>query len=259
MSERLRNPFASLRSLSAFWAKPKKAISPLLAGALYVGIVSIALLIVVQTGSPAITKMQDISAVDQAKDSFANLDSIIQSVASEGKGSTRVVPIQIKKGDVTIDSVNNEIEYGLDTDAEMISPRTRRVVGNLIFGANTNVNVADNGTDIVVENEHLIVAFNKTGNSTGFAPVNVSAALKSIFLKDTNTTFGGVVRVRIDNLESNEIGNGYVYAEDTGARLARGRVIVHVNNTFADYDVYFTLESGRDHLNEISVRNFNEH
>lgn len=237
----------------------RKAVSPLLAGALYVGIVSVAILIVVQTGSPAITKMQDIAAVDQAKDSFAVLDKVIQDVASEGRGSTRVVPVQIKKGDVIIDSSNDWIEYGLDTNAEMISPRTRRSVGNLIFGANTNVLVTDNGTDIVIENEHLIAIFNKTGNSTDFAPVNISTAVKSIYVKDTNMTFDGVIRVRIDNLASNEVGNGYVYAEETGARLARGRIIVHVNNTDADYNVYFTLESGRDHLNEISVRNFNQH
>ena len=237
----------------------KKGVSPLLAGALYVGIVSVALLIVVQTGSPAIAKMQDIAAVDQAKDSFAGLDKVIQDVASEGKGSTRVVPVQIKKGDITIDSANDQIEYGLDTNAEMISPRTRRTVGNLIFGANTNVQVTDNGADIVVENEHIIATFNKTGNSTNYTYVNVSSAIKSIFVKDTNLTFDGAVRVRIDDTASNEIGNGYVRAEETGARLARGRIIVHVNNSFADYDVYFTLESGRDHFNEISVRNFNEH
>jgi len=237
----------------------RKGVSPLLAGALYVGIVSVALLIVVQTGSPAIAKMQDIAAVDQAKDSFAGLDKVIQDVASEGKGSTRVVPVQIKKGDITIDSANDQIEYGLDTNAEMISPRTRRAVGNLIFGANTNVKVTDNGTDIVIENEHLIATFNKTGNSTNFTDVNVGAQIKSIYVKDTNMTFDGVIHVRIDDTASNEIGTGYVRAEETGSRLARGRVIVHVNNSFADYDVYFTLESGRDHFNEISVRNFNEH
>jgi len=237
----------------------RKGLSPLLAGALYVGIVSIAILIVIQTGSPAITKMQDISAVDQAKDSFATFDKVINDVASEGRGSTRLIPVQIKKGDITIDSSNERIEYGLDTNAEMISPRTRRSVGNLIFGANTNVAVTDNGTDIVVENEYLIAIFNKTGSSADFVPVNVSTAVKSIYFKNTNMTFDGVIRVRIDNVDSNEIGNGYIYAEETGTKLARGRVIVHVNNTLANYDVYFSLESGRDHLNEISVRNFNEH
>lgn len=255
----LRNLFTALRSLSDFSARPKKGVSPLLAGALYVGIVSVALLIVVQIGSPAIIKMQDVTAVDQAKDSFANLDKIIQDVASEGKGSTRVVPLQIKKGDVTIDSANDMIVYGLETDADMISPRTRRVVGNLIFSANTNVNVADNGTEIVVENEHIIAKFNKTGNSTNFTYIDANTVIKSIFLKEANTTFDGAIKVRIDESDANEVGNGYVYAEETGPRLARGRIIVHVNNSFADYDLYFSLESGRDHFNEISVRNFNEH
>lgn len=237
----------------------RKGVSPLLAAALYVGIISVAIIIVMQSGAPAITKMQDIAAVDQAKDSLANFDRIVEEVASEGKGSTRVVPVQIKKGELLVDSSNDKIEYSLDTKAEVISPRTRRTIGNLIFGANTNAKVTDNGTDIVVENEHIKATFNKTGNSTSFAPVNISTAIKSIYVKDTNTTFNGVIRVRVDNNASLESGNGYVYAEKNGTGLARGRVIVHVNNSGADYDVYFTLESGRDHFNEVAVKNYNAH
>ncbi|VVB59885.1 Uncharacterised protein [uncultured archaeon] len=253
-----RSLVAALRLLSAFWGTRKKAVAPLLAGALYVGIVSVAVLIVVQVGNPALTKMQDVAAIDQARDSLSNFDKIIEEVAAEGKGSARVVPIQIKKGDLTIDSSHDKVEYALNTKAEVVSPRTKRVMGNLVFGSNTNAQVTDNGTDIVLENEHLAVIFNKTGNSTNYAPLNISTTIKSIYMKDTATTFGGVVRIRIDGLASNEIGNGYVYAEKTGMDLARGRAIIHVNNSAGDYDVYFTLESGRDHLIE-SVENFNSH
>ncbi len=258
MSFLKRNVVAALRLLSAFSARPRKAVAPLLAGALYVGIVSVAVLVVVQIAGPAITKMQDVAAVDQARDALANFDKIIEEVASEGKGSARVVPIQIKKGDLTVSSPHDKVEYALNTKAEIISPRTRRVMGNLIFGSNINVEVTDNGTDIVLENEHLIVTFNKTGNSTNYAPLNISTTIKSIYLKDAATTFDGVIRIRVDGLASNEIGDGYVYAEKTGTDLARGRAIIHINNSAAEYDVYFTLESGRDHLIE-SVENFNSH
>lgn len=239
--------------------KKRKGIAPLLAGALYVGIVSIAVLIVVQTSGPAITKMQDIAAVDQAKDSLTNFDKIIQDVAAEGKGSTRVVPVQIKKGNLEVSSSDDNVEYRIDTKAEITSARTRREIGNLIFKSNANVKVTDNGTDLIMENEHLVATFNKTGNSTDFGTLNISTALRSLYLKDTSTAFNGVIRVRIDGLASNEIGNGYVYAENVGSGLARGRIIMHVNNTAADYDVYFTLESGRDHIFIEIPLTFNSH
>ena len=239
--------------------RKRKGIAPLLAGALYVGIVSVAVLIVVQAGAPALTKMQDVAAVDQAKDSLTNFDKIIQDVATEGKGSTRVVPIQLKKGDLTIDSSTDTIEYTLDTKAEIISPRTKRVVGNMIFKSNANAMVTDNGTDLIIENEHLIAVFNKTGNSTGFAQMNISSSIRSVYLKDTSTTFNGAIRIRIDGIASNEIGNGYVYAEKVGRDLARGRIIAHMNNSAADYDVYFTLESGRDHIFIEIPDTFNSH
>ncbi len=249
---------AALRLLSVFWARPRKGVSPLLAGALYAGIVSVAVLVVMQIGSPAITKMQDIAAVDQAKDSLANFDKIVQEVASEGVGSARVIPVQIKKGDLSVVSSGDKVEYTIETKAEIISPRTRRTVGNLVFSSNANTDVVDNGTDWIMENEHLIAVFNKTGNSTDFAPLNISETIRSLYLKDTGTTFNGVIRIRIDGETTNEAGNGYTYAEKTGTRLAKGTVVIHVNNTAADYDVYFTLESGRDHLIE-SIENYNPH
>lgn len=238
--------------------KKRMGVAPLLAGALYVGIVSVAVLIVVQVGNPALTKMQDVAAVDQAKDSLANFDKIVQEVAAEGKGSARVVPVQIKKGDLSISSSDEKIEYAIETKAEIVSPRTKRIIGNIVFGSNTNAKAIDTGTDLILENEHLIVAFNKTGNSTNFVPLNISTTIKSIYLKDADTYFNGVIRIRIDGLESNEIGNGYTHLEKAGSSLARARIILHVNNSAADYDVYFTLESGRDHLIE-SVENFNSH
>ncbi len=237
----------------------RKAIAPLLAGALYVGIVSVAILLVVQIGSPAITKMQDIAALDQAKDSLANLEKVLESVAAEGKGSTRIVPVQIKKGKIYVESANDKIYYSLDTKAEIISPRTKREIGNLYFSSNANVDVRDNGTDIVLENEHWIATFNKTGNSTSFVPLNSSFAIKHIYLKDAGRDLNARLFVRIDADPSSEAGNGYVYAPRTGSGLAKGTVVVHVNSTAADYNLYFVLESGRDHFSEVAVKDYNSH
>lgn len=237
----------------------RKAISPLLAGALYVGIVSVAILLVVQIGSPAITKMQDVAAVDQAKDALASLDKVLEEVASEGRGSTRVVPVQIKKGNIHVESANDKIYYTLDTKAEIISPRTKREIGSLFFSSNANVDVTDNGTDIIMENEHWIADFNKTGSSSGFAPLNTSFAIKHIYLKDAGNSLNARIFIRVDGSPASEAGNGYVYAQKTGRGLAKGTVIVHVNSTAADYNIYYTLESGRDHFSEVAVKDYNSH
>lgn len=237
----------------------RKAISPLLAGALYIGIISAAIILVVEIGGPAIVKMQDVAALEQAKDALSNLDRVIGDVASEGTGSTRLVPVQIKKGNIFVESATDKTYYSLDTKAELISPRTRKDVGNMFFSSNANVEVTDSGTEITVENEHWRVVFNKTGNSSEFAPINTSALIKSIYLKDAVRYLNATISVEVDADPASAVGNGYVYAQKTGKGLARGTVIAHVNNTAADYNLYFTLESGRDHFSEVAVRDYHSH
>lgn len=237
----------------------RKAIAPILAGALYVGILTMVIALVVQIGAPAIEKMQDTAAIGQAKDSFTSLDNIIREVSSEGKGSARVATVQVKKGGITVDPANERVVYTLRTKADVISPRTKRTIGNLVFSSNANVAVSENETDIVVENEYLVIDFNKTGNSSVYASIDASKVVKSVKLKEGGAYLDGAIHVLIDGNYSNEVGNGYVYAEKTGTSLARGRVIAHINNSAADYDIYYTIESGRDHFNEISVQNYNSH
>ncbi len=110
-----------------------KAVSPLLAGALYVGIIGTAVLLVMQLGGPAVTKMRDAAAVDGAAGSLSDLDAAIHGVASEGRESSRNVPIQIKKGELHIDSNGNRIFYTLKTHADVVSPGKKRAIGEITY------------------------------------------------------------------------------------------------------------------------------
>ncbi len=238
------------------WKKVRKGISPLFAGVLYFAIAIAGVTIVVQTGAPALANMKDVAAIDQAKDSLSNLDKIISLVAEEGRGSSRVVPLQIKRGDFVFSADLDTIAYEIDTKADVISPGTQNQVGALIFSSGSSVNVYDNGASWILENEHLRVNLTMAGNSSSYASLNTSGLIEGIYFKDTETPFDGTVEILIDELAAAGIGNGYTYAEEIGLNIARGRVIAHMNTTTAFYDVYFTLQSGSDFI-DISVRNFN--
>ncbi|MCK4968618.1 MAG: hypothetical protein KAS12_06185, partial [Candidatus Aenigmarchaeota archaeon] len=213
---------------------------------------------VVQTGMPAIEKMQDVSAIDQAKDMLANLDKVIREVATEGKSSTRVVPIQLKKGELYVDNESDKIYYLIETESQVVSPRTKVKVGNLYFASNANVEVQDNGTHFIMINEHEKIAFKKLGNSSNFVSINASELMTYMYLKDTGTYLGANLSIVVDDDATQEAGNGYTLAEATGTGLMRGRIIVHVNQSVSDYDIYFTLEGGADFM-QVEVRNYVSH
>lgn len=161
----------------------RKGIEPLLASVLFVAISIIAITIVVQIGMPAIEKLQDMAAIEQAKGVLSNLDTVIRDVAVEGLGSTRVLSLELKKGNLVVDSLNNRIYYELKTYADIISPRSRKAIGNLIIASDSNVNVRENATHIVLENEHLRVSIlkNQTLEQIGNVSSNFTQSTQQQF------------------------------------------------------------------------------
>lgn len=233
----------------------KKAISPLLAGVLYIVIGLTTITIVFQVATPAIGQLQDSAAVDQAQAALINLDRLIRLVAAEGAGSTRITTVDIKKGTLFVDLTKQTVFYEIVTPAQVVTPRSRQVLGNLIISNNAAANASETATQLILQNEHLRLVLSKVGNETSFQDINVSRLFESIVLLDTGAELGGEVKVLIDDNSDLETGNGYTKLEEVGTNLGRARAIAHVNNSLAEYDVWFTLESSADFFS-VEVKNF---
>ncbi len=224
----------------------RKGISPLLAGVMYVAIVVVSIVIIINVVTPYIQKMKDEAAFEQAKNIMTALDKAIREVAYEGKGSTRVLPLQIKKGKLIIDNETDSIKYELETKTLLVSPNTKRKIGNLVFTANNDVDVDDFGTYIRMRNRYLEINFTKVGNASYYQPINLSELITGVKLLEENVNFVGKVITKVDYTTEN--GTGYVRAEETGHDLPYGRVIVHLNTSEAEFDIYYTLNSFADYL-----------
>jgi cellobiose-specific phosphotransferase system component IIB len=230
-----------------------KGVSPLLTGVLYIAIVTVAVGVVVNVVTPTIKKMEDQAAFEQGKDIIASIDKVIAEVISEGKGSTRIVPIQIKKGMISIDNTSDKIEFTIDTEALLVSPNVKRKVGNLVFASNMDVDVIDNGNYITMRNSYLEVNITKNGTQTNWEYINMSNLIMGIRLIRENKNFNGNVLIKVDDVF--EDGYGYVYAEEYGYKLPKGKVIAHLNTSEAEFDIVFTLNSYSDFLT-IEGRNY---
>ncbi|PIN69121.1 hypothetical protein COV93_06755 [Candidatus Woesearchaeota archaeon CG11_big_fil_rev_8_21_14_0_20_43_8] len=107
----------------------------------YILITVVIIVLLLNTGIPLLEKVKDKSIFTKTKDMFLNIDSQIKDVQSEGAGAQRVIPIEIKKGDMTIQ--DNQIKWKMESKAKILEPRTKVFVGDLIIGDDSFITFED--------------------------------------------------------------------------------------------------------------------
>ncbi|MDY6771178.1 MAG: LamG domain-containing protein [Candidatus Nanohaloarchaea archaeon] len=145
----------------------RKAVSPLISGAIYLGVGATVIAILV-TGVMSITdNLGDTRAINQMMDSLGELNNVIQAVTETGEGTTVQSTLRFSKGRLRIDPGSNTIEYLIDTESPIISPKSSRTVGNIRIsaGASVNVNITTvNGVECWrLRNDHISACIRKIG------------------------------------------------------------------------------------------------
>jgi len=225
----------------------------LVSGVLFLAITITAAIVVYELGMPIIEKMQSAAIIDNMKSTFTELDSQIQEIASEGKGSKRTFYLNLEAGEMEFNSSKDWIKWEYETQSPVISPRTAQWIGNTIIGSNLETKAYRStceGTNCyVLENEHLKVYINRTGSASSFAQLNTSDILMGVWLKDMNQLLGmESLNVTIDNKASSETGNGYTGVQRLGENLPYATAYALMNTTYEQYYINFTLESGADFI-----------
>ena len=88
---------------------------------LTLGIVAISLILA--SAIPLVGKIKDRNTVIQTKEMLSQFEQTIQDVANEGPGSQRELsPVMISAGKLVVDSLNDELSWTMETDAEIQEP-----------------------------------------------------------------------------------------------------------------------------------------
>lgn len=230
-----------------------KGIS-MISGVLFTAFIIAATAIVYFSAVPVIQKMQCAATLDKMKTAFANLDETIQTVASEGEGSRRVVDINMESGQIYISADNDTIYWTYECSAPIISPRTFQTFGNVIMGSNLDTSAYESscqGQDaFVLENERLKACFKKVGSSDNKTYYNISQVLISVEEKENGQVLPlEYLQISLDNNQSSSVGTGYTALTRTGLHLPFGEVTAYIESDYGiTYSIKFILESGEDFL-----------
>lgn len=229
-----------------------KAVA-LVSAIVFLAITISAIGLIYTTGMPIIDRMQEAAAVEGMKNSFVELDKIIQRVASEGNGSRRIVDMEIDVGRIAVDASGDSVLWGLETENNIVSARSAQNLGNLVFGSNLGTSVTESSykgnAAYRIENEHLIVYVRDIGSPEGPVAYSTEDLVMGIYLKPSDE-WAPLERVSIslDGDESSTAGSGYTIPRLLGPNQPYGEVKAFMNSSYADYVITITLESGADFI-----------
>ncbi len=231
--------------------RKRKAVSPLIAGTLYMTIAIVVIAILISVITPYVQSLRDRAAFESAKTMMHDLATSLQEIIAEGKGSTRVVPLVIRRGVLIVDNRSNLIEFRMKTDTPLVARSAMIREGNIIIAEGDDVSVVDNGNVITMRNSYLEVNITKAGTPDNWQQINMSRIIAGVKLLKENVTFNGTVRILVNNVFENA--TGYIYAEMYGNNLPRGRVIAHLAVNGTEFELLITLPSYADYL-ELETR-----
>lgn len=215
---------------------------------LYILIIVVSLSLLLEIGLPIITKMKDKAIFTQVREAMLSLDQHITDIASEGTGSQRVIPMEVREGKVIID--NDKFRWQLETTAKILEPRTKMDLGNFEAGANIDVSLYDRGFYYLLENTHVLVNISKFGTASSFASVDTANLINSIMEKNTNTYINGSFVFIVGDDSTTQTGLGYTSSDPEGneSNLAYATVIAHINSTTLYYEIELQLDSQTDFI-----------
>ncbi|MBI4177559.1 MAG: hypothetical protein HY516_04290 [Candidatus Aenigmarchaeota archaeon] len=231
----------------------RKGISPLIAGVIYTGLTVAVVTLVITLGLPQLDRITESTLYLNVREGMTNLDDAIQKVASEGRGSVRIVPLEIRNGDFTVDGANDVVKYEIETTSEIVSPRTAVQFGNLVIGSNADVNASENATHYTLQNSRLQVTLRKFGSPSSQTSVNTTELVQEIKVLSTNKTLplaanGTIMQFVVNGDAASSSGTGFTTLHEAGTVLSQGNVSVYVNAASGPYTMDLILESEADYL-----------
>mgnify|MGYP006277896489 FL=1 len=187
--------------------KSKKNGQVWVSAILYLLISLVVVFLVLQSGLPLLKNMNDRSYFEKTKSNFVEIDKVIQQVVSEGEGSQRTIPLEIRKG--KIDLEDNFLHWGFETEAEILGHKATVTEGNLVTTADNDVSCKEYENYFIVENTYLLVILKRKGDENNQVQLNSSRLINSIKWKKTNSTVESGFVFLINNDPESGLGQGY--------------------------------------------------
>jgi len=231
----------------------KKGISPMIATVLVILLIFVAVGIVLLIGIPAIERAKESAVLNEAMQNMKAIGNTIKEVASEGIGSLRSLQMKLTDGEYKVNEKANSVDFTYFIKSGIIQLGTFIKEDSVILSCGANAKAseydldADGSNDLVLENEILRIGILKNGTQTNYVFINTGEVIKILNFKETNINVTpSDTSIILDDYIESSYGTGYSELVKEDENLAKAEAVVHMNTTFVNYDILFTLQSGAD-------------
>lgn len=234
----------------------RKAMNALLSTALVTMMVFVAISIVINFSNPLIAKGSALQSIKDGESVMSYLDNYVQETAKDGAGAGRSFSFSTSAKDYTVLASEDSIRLKYDAPFEVLEYFSRQKNGNKMTIAGSDVACNQSGSQLLMENTHLLVALQKVGSPSSPTSIDTANNIANITQKDLGKAFTpSNSSVIIDDDSTTRAGTGYSEIMNSGTKLPLCVAHFYVNSTnVAHYDVYYILYAGADFL-EVRVDN----
>lgn len=215
---------------------------------LYILITTIILTIILDTGIPLLNDMKDRAIFTNTKNDFVALNQEIKDISESGPGTQKVIPIEIKKGDLAID--DNKIQWNMETTTDIIAPNSKISLGDVKILSNADVRSYETPEHFIIENPYLEIRFNKIGTLDNFTMNETKSIIHKITYKNTKSSLTGKFTFELKDYANSE--SGYLFTElsSYGKNQISSSLLAHIiSDAGKNYTVEISLQSNADFFN----------
>ncbi len=203
-----------------------------------IGVISISL--VLNIGVPVLQVSQDANRFQEYEKNMRFLNNLIQDIAQEGVGASRVYRFDVENEDIEIMSDSNSIQLKFVSDANIQEYLSRKISGNLFLISGNDVSCKTD-SNISMENGFLKIELQKVSGIVNTSR-NILSMTEKLSNKNMQINDSSII---INDDPSTSAGTGFSKLLRTGNGLPLCTTQFYVNSS-VQYDIFYTLFSGAD-------------
>lgn len=104
-----------------------RGVSVIIASTLIIVISVTIVFLALEYGTPAIDRSKEIVLMQEAKDTLVSIDNAVNSVVSEGEGSTRNLRLVVTGGYYMIDTANDQVIFSMDSPSQIVGDNVTKI------------------------------------------------------------------------------------------------------------------------------------
>lgn len=217
-------------------------------------IILVTTILVISVAMPLLNTAKDTQKFNDAKQTISSIDRVLSDLATESQGSRREIRVDVGENKLEINSREDTLKIKIE-QPQPLEENTRVQEGNIVISSGRFVKGyesdidSDGDTDLVLENDAIIFAINKSSsyiNTTNFITM----------MKNKNLNVNIIPRsgIFVNNLENSSYGIGTLELTEKGDFLPSSAIRAVLNSTGnIRYEAIFTLTDGMDFV-ELEVK-----